>query len=634
MVKFDDNTRTSSHIEVRMTSFVLMRARKIFSNLFFTKSIIWVMLAIIAFIGFLNIPEIMPNLIGGLGLFLFGMVVMSEGLQAIAGVKMRKVLTKLAGNRFSGVLTGFSVTAIMQSSSATTAMLVGFVNARLMSLRQAIGVIFGANIGTTITAYIVALNITKYYGPIIGIAVFMIVFSNKSIVKNTGNALLGFGLLFLGMSLMKNSVGTLQETSFFPILIAQFQDTPILALLVGMLITMIIQSSSATEGLIASMALVGAFGPDLNTTLYAAIPLLLGSNIGTTITAQIAAISASRTAKRVAWVHTLFNVIGAGIFFIILPVYIEAIKGAIGIASSVFTDTELNVALYLAGAHMMFNIVNCILFLPFVTTLEKITKFIIKDKPSDENITKTFTIPISNSNPLPMLKLKAADKSIIHPSAEFYVEPAKNAIHRMLHYAKEGLFITRNLAKKFDVIEFSKTEHIEEILDYCQILLSNYIDKAIIGHERSKSLPIHVGLLHHAVNDIEQIGDISFSLANRMKASSVFNLEITDEEEEQIQKMFSKVMDMLDLVLSVIQNGNHEENKSTAKQAYELEYKINAQLREFRNQLRQRPITEGYGWYIANISDIYSDLENIGDKLKNVLESFGFPEKTEDDEQN
>ena len=241
-----------------MTSIVLMRAKKIFSKIFLTKSIIWILLAILAIIGFFCIPEIMPNLIGGLGLFLFGMVVMSEGLQAIAGVKMRKVLTKLAGNRFSGVLTGFSVTAIMQSSSATSVMLVGFVNAKLMSLRQAIGVIFGANIGTTITAYIVALNITKYYGPIIGIAVFMIVFSNKSMVKNAGNALLGFGLLFLGMSLMKESVGFLHQTSFFPTLVAQFQDTPILALLAGMLITMIIQSSSATEGLIASMALVGA----------------------------------------------------------------------------------------------------------------------------------------------------------------------------------------------------------------------------------------------------------------------------------------------------------------------------------------------------------------------------------------
>ncbi|MCD4656652.1 MAG: Na/Pi cotransporter family protein [Planctomycetes bacterium] len=617
-----------------MTSMVFARAKTLISRLFFSKSIIWVFLAIILIFGFISIPSIMPNLIGGLGLFLFGMVVMSEGLQAIAGAKMRKILTKLAGNRFSGVLTGFSVTAIMQSSSATSVMLVGFVNAKLMSLRQAIGVIFGANIGTTITAYIVALNITKYYGPIIGIAVFMIVFSNRSMVKNSGNALLGFGLLFLGMSLMKESVGCLQQTNFFPSLISQFQDTPILALLAGMLITMIIQSSSATEGLIASMALAGAFGTDLQTTLNAAIPLLLGSNIGTTITAQIAAITTSRTAKRVAWVHTLFNVIGAGIFFIILPLYIDVIKSGIGIASNIFTDSELNVALYLAGAHMMFNIVNCLIFLPFVSALERITRLIIKDESIDDSKTKKFTGSISESNPLPMLKLKAADKSIIHPSAEFYVEPAKNAIHRMLQYAKEGLNVTRNLVKKFDEEEFKRTEHIEDVLDNCQILLNSYIEKAIIGHEKSLSFPIHVGLLHHAVNDIEKIGDISYSLAKRMMATSKFSMKISDEEEEQIQKMFTKVLDMLDFVLSVIQNGDIEENKAIAKQAYELEYRINAQLREFRMQLRQRPITEGYGWYIANISDIYSDLENIGDNLKNVLEAFGFPEKTEDDELN
>ena len=207
-------------------------------------------------------------------------------------------------------------------------------------------------------------------------------------------------------------------------------------------------------------------------------------------------------------------------------------------------------------------------------------------------------------------------------------------IHQMLQYAKEGLYITRNLAKKFEEAEFQKTEYIEDVLDNCQIILNNYIDKAIIGHEKNVSIPIHVGLLHHAVNDIEKIGDISYSLAKRMMATNKFNVDIELDEEEQIQKMFSKVMDMLDYVLSVIQNGDYEENKHTAKQAYELEYKINEQLRDFRNQLRQRPITEGYGWYIANISDIYSDLENIGDKLKNILEAFGFPEKTDDDEQN
>ena len=294
--------------------------KKVVSGLkyiFLTKAIWWVILAIVLILGFYLAPEITPNLVGGLGLFLFGMVIMSDGLQAIAGAKMRKILTTMTKNRFAGIFTGFSVTAIIQSSSATTVMTVGFVNARLMTLRQAIGIIIGANIGTTVTAHMIALNLTEVAAPILGIAVFIVIFSKKQSVKNWGNTILGFGMLFLGMKLMKDAVRPDGVTpSYFTEIIILYKDAPFYALLTGMIITMIIQSSSATEALIASMALQGVLPIDC------AIPMLLGSNIGTTITAQIASITASRNAKRAACAHTLFNLVGVGIAFIFLSVYI------------------------------------------------------------------------------------------------------------------------------------------------------------------------------------------------------------------------------------------------------------------------------------------------------------------------
>ena len=322
------------------------------------------------------------------------------------------------------------------------------------------------------------------------------------------------------------------------------------------------------------------------------------------------------------------------IAFLFLPFYIDFVRTLVdGFKDAI--GHEPNRALYLAWAHTTFNILNCIIFLPFIGLVEKIcVKLIPQKEDTMDNKTRAFASPISDSNPLPMLKLKAIEKSIINPSADFYVDPAKKAIRRMLNYTKESLSISQYLADKYEESMFHKAEQIEDVIDYCQILLNNYIDKAIIAHEKTSKKNTEIGLLHHAVNDIEQIGDISYSLAKRMKASFEFNMNISDEEKQQILSMFLKVMEMMDDVLEVINNGNTIQNKIVARKAYELEYSINAQLRDFRNQLRQRPVTEGYGWCIANISDVYSDLENVGDKLKNVLEAFGYPQKTDDDELN
>jgi len=599
---------------------MFQRLLKEVKYLFFTKAVWWIVLAIVLIIGFYFAPDIVPNLIGGLGLFLFGMVIMSDGLQAIAGAKMRKVLATLTENRVAGVFTGFGVTAVIQSSSATTVMVVGFVNARLMTLRQAIGVILGANIGTTITAHMIALNLTDFAAPILGIAVFIVIFAKKPFVKNLGNSVLGFGMLFLGMLFMKEAVAPLRDAVFFKNLMMQFDEIPFYALLTGMGITMAIQSSSATEGLIASMALTGVL------PVHSAIPMLLGSNIGTTITAQIAAIVASRNAKRAAWVHTFFNVIGVGIVFVILPLYIDFVRSVVDNFKTLIHH-EPNPALYLAWAHTLFNVLNCLLFLPFVKALEKITKKIIPVKDYEADEMPDEQEKISLTNPLPMLKLKVSDKSYIKPVSEFYLPPAIKAIHKMLEYAKKAINSAKELVANFDKEKLRKTQTFEQVLDICQIQLNKYIEKAIIAHEKGEKLPIHVGNLHHAVNDIERIGDIALSLSKRALVIKEYSIEISEEVREEMLAMFDKVLEMFDYVLAILQNGeDKQEQRESADKAYALENEIDEQLREFRKQLRDRPKHTDYGWYIANISDIYSDLENVGDKLKNVIEAFGFPE--------
>jgi len=341
--------------------------------------------------------QLIFGLLGGLGMFLFGMKIMSEGLQKIAGDKMRKILAALTSNRVIGALVGIAVTAIIQSSSATTVMVVGFVNAGLLTLVQSIGVVLGANIGTTITAQLIAFKITKFALPAIGIGAGLKLFSTNKKYSYIGEIILGFGLLFFGLTTMKHAFNPLKSSEDFRQLFLLVGDYKLLGVLVGALLTVIVQSSSATIGITLALASSGLI------SFEASVALILGENIGTTITANLAAIGTNLAAKRTAFSHFLFNVLGVMYMLILMPLFMKFISAITPGDADFVVQTQAQaasfgaeigdkpyIARHIANTHTLFNIINTIIFLPFIGVLAKISTLVIRGKDDLDDLTVKF----------------------------------------------------------------------------------------------------------------------------------------------------------------------------------------------------------------------------------------------------
>ena len=314
------------------------------------------------------------ELLGGLGLFLYGMKIMGEGLENSAGDKLKGILEKVTKNRFIGVIVGAIVTAVVQSSSATTVMVVGFVNAGLMNLIQAAGVIMGANIGTTITAQLVAFNLTDYAPLFIAIGALIVIVAKAKKRKELGNIILGFGLLFMGMAAMSSSMKPLADSPVFKQLVLSIGDNTLIGIVVGLGMTAVLQSSSATTGILISLATAGAIN------IEAALPILFGCNIGTCVTALLACIGTTITAKKAAIIHLLFNVIGTLIFIPFI--------GLIGELVQYLSPGEI--PRQVANAHTVFNIVATAVIFPFMGLIIKFVNKIIKGEDEIENIGPKF----------------------------------------------------------------------------------------------------------------------------------------------------------------------------------------------------------------------------------------------------
>ncbi|MFZ5952774.1 MAG: Na/Pi cotransporter family protein, partial [Candidatus Rifleibacteriota bacterium] len=309
---------------------------------------------------------------GGLGMFLYGMNMMSSSLQRIAGNRLKAIVASLTGNPIAGMLTGLGVTALIQSSSATTVMTVGFVNAGIMTLKQAVGIILGANIGTTVTAQLIAFKLTDLAWPILAIGSAMIMFSKSRKNRSWGETMLGFSLLFLGMEFMGSSLKAYREHESFKQIFILLSHNRFYGVVAGLLVTLIVQSSSATVGLTMSLMASGAFGEDPYLALKAAVPIILGDNIGTCITAVLAAIGTTRNAQRAALVHTLFNVFGTIIVLPILDPY-----------ASLIMKTSGDSVRQVANSHTFFNIANALLFLPLTGMLERASMLILPKNEED-----------------------------------------------------------------------------------------------------------------------------------------------------------------------------------------------------------------------------------------------------------
>ena len=459
------------------------------------------------------------QLFGGLALFLFGMNAMSDALQKAAGDRMKQVLGFLTRNPVMGVLAGTFVTALLQSSSATTVMVVGFVSAGLMSLRQGISVALGASIGTTITAQIVAFKLTDYIMPIIFVGFMIYFIFKKESIKNIGMGILAFGLLFLGIDYMGTAMGPLAASQTFLDMIDSVKNVPVLGLLVGTGMTLIVQSSSATVAVLQSFAATP--GPDGNSTLTLAqsLPILYGDNIGTTITALIACIGQSKDAKRVAIAHTLFKLAGSIVFMFLIPIYAPIIM-------SLTPGNPVDVLpRQIANAHTIFNVINTCFWLPLIGVLEKAVMFIIPGKDKGDENGEVLPHFLNNS----VLNQPVAAMHLLSMELE-----------RTGRMAAEVLGDTKPA-----LIGPSRVENIEHIKEYghqigeLQQHTSSYIATLLAGTAVTESQSERLSSLLSINSDISRISERCVEIVNIAAAQPTGKMEFSDEGKAEVEALFS-----------------------------------------------------------------------------------------------
>jgi phosphate:Na+ symporter len=435
------------------------------------------------------------GLIGGLGLFLFGMKIMSEGLQKIAGDRMRQILAALTNNRFIGTLVGLGVTTIIQSSSATTVMVVGFVNAGLMSLVQAIGVVLGANIGTTVTAQLIAFKITKYSLLAIGLGSGLKLFARSRQWTYFGEVLLGFGILFFGLQIMEQAFDPLKASQEFREMFVMVGNQHLLAVLIGTVMTIIVQSSSATIGITIALASTGLI------SFEASVALILGENIGTTITANLAAIGTNLAARRTAFAHFLFNFIGVAYMLALFPIFMDFINSITPGEADFVIQTQQQaatlggsvgdkpfIARHIANTHTLFNILNTIVFLPLIGVLAKLTTVIIRGREEEMEF-----------------HLKYIDNRVLN-TPPIALGQARSETRRMAQTALEMVDETILFLMDSDEKRIPALEKKEDLVDLLQKEITDFLvalSQKSITPETSKD----IASMMHMVNDLERVGD-------------------------------------------------------------------------------------------------------------------------------
>jgi len=526
--------------------------------------------------------ELLFGLIGGLGLFIVGIKFMGDGLQKFAGNQIRKILSKLTNNRFMGVAVGALVTSIIQSSSATTVIVVGFVNAGLMTLMQAIGVIFGANIGTTITAQIIAFNLTGYALPIIAIGSGFYLFGKTTKQKNIGEFLFGFGILFLGLNLMTLSVKPLGSSELIKNAFVTLGQNPILGVLVGLLVTAIVQSSSVTVGLTMALAAAGLLN------IYTAVPIVLGDNIGTTATAWLASLNTNIYAKRAAASHTLFNVLGTIVALIFLPLYMKLVLMTSG-------DTIRQIANF----HSMFNIINTILFIGFVPLFAKTVTWLIRGK-----------------EPFMSYGTSCLEKKLL-ATPSIAIESAKKEIVHMAKIVRKMLKDTKDAFMYNDKKYLADVDSEEKAVDQLQAEITDYlvmITQQELSEEESSKIPA----LLHAVNDIERVGDHCMTLMELAERKIDNKLKFSKFAMNEIRSMYDDLDEMIKNVITALS----ADNKKAAYKVLDIEDRMNKKTNRYRENHLNR-LKKGVCLHLSGVvfMDYIMNLERMADHATNVAQA-------------
>lgn len=529
------------------------------------------------------------TLLGGLGMFLYGMTVMGEGLQKAAGSKLKKIIEMLTSNVVMGVLVGTVVTGIIQSSSATTVMVVGFVNAGIMSLSQAIGVIMGANIGTTVTAQLVSFSLEDVAPIALGIGIIFYMFTSKEKTKQVAEILIGFGLLFTGMEFMKEAVEPLSELASFRNALLFLSKNPLLGILAGFAITGIVQSSSASMGMLIALASQGLV------PITAALPILYGDNIGTCVTSLISSLGASRNAKRAAVMHLSFNVIGTLLFMLVLNKPIVAVVQHLDPA---------NTARQIANAHTLFNLINVIILLPFAKYIVKLAERLVPVKEEEIELATANTTKYIDERMFetPSIALGNTVQEVVRMG-----EKARKSFT----YAMEGL-ITRDskaIDKAFNYEKTVNTLH-KSILDYLLKLSNTNIN----SDERIKA-----DLLFHVVNDLERISDHAENIAEIDRLAVDGETKFSDIAKNEINEISDLLLKNINSAIEYIDTKNHDLYDEIEK----TEEEVNMLVKQYRNEHMKR-LSNGVCTVDSGILflDLLTNFERISDHCSNIAEKF------------
>ena len=543
--------------------------------------------------GFGNIA----TLLSGLGLLLYGIKILGEGLELAAGAKLKVLLEKMTSNRFAAVLVGFVITTLIQSSSTTTVMVVGFVNTGIMNLTQAIGVIMGANIGTTTTSILVSLDIGKYAPIAIGIGVFLSMLTKKTTKKHIGLAITGFGMLFLGMTLMKDAMEPRASSPVFSEWLMN-ANNPFVAILIGTVITAVIQSSAASIGILQALASQGLI------PLHFAAYVIYGQNIGTCITALISSIGTKKNSKRTAVMHVLFNVFGTVIFIILtklLPFtdWIESL-----------TD---NTMMQLSLVHIIFNVVSTLIMFPFADkVLVKLACLIVPDKKDSSEDD---------------FKLQFVDNLMIN-TPPFAVAQVSKEVHRMAGLARQNFSIAAEDLLNKSCNHFDEVQHTEEVINFLNHNITPILVK-INSLDLSYSDAKYIGRVFHVINDIERIGDHAQNLEEAAKSRVDEGIEISAEGEKELREMYETTLKLIDG--SILAFTAQILDNEKAEQLSEYEASVDDMQTEFEQshieRLNAHKCNTRAGMLFINT---ITDFERVADHATNIAWSVSKKPKKED----
>ncbi|MGN0540977.1 MAG: Na/Pi cotransporter family protein [Acutalibacteraceae bacterium] len=527
------------------------------------------------------------SMAGGLGLFLFGIRTMGDGLENAAGAKLKRMLEVLTGNRFLAVLVGFVVTAIIQSSTATTVMVVGFVNAGMMSLAQAVGVIMGANIGTTVTSLLIALNFSSVAAAAVLVGVILMLASKKTVVKNLGAIFTGFGLLFLGIDMMSDSMAPLRESAGFMNFIVTVSESPLrplFGIILGIVMTAVLQSSSASVGVLQTLAMQGLV------PLKFSVFVLFGQNIGTCLTALFSTVGAKKNSKRAAVIHLLFNLIGTGIFILIalLAPYVEWIE-------KLSPDPMAQIAI----SHIVFNIVSTVIMFPFANVLVKLSCLLVPGKDDSES----------------EMHCKFIDDRLLN-TPPFAVMQVSKEVARMAKLARDNFETSAHALINRSDKDLDKVMENEEVINYLNHHITSYLVK-LNALDITDSDSDYIARVFHAINDIERVGDHAINLAEAAQHNIGEGFKFSDPAREELNRLYGSVVILLERSMAAFDNQSLSDNE--AKELSDLEEHIDDLTLECQDSHifrlnRKECNTEAGMLYLNTITDF----ERVGDHAINI----------------